>query len=365
MKRTILCTVIIISVITSCMKQTEETKPIRKDITESVFASGTLEAEGTYSLTARTDGYIVALNFKENDIVKQGQILAEIDNKQNFIHAKSGEVLYEMAQSNNLPGSPQFRQAENEMQNAKQKMEYDQSLLNRYKNMLEAKSISEVEFKKVELQYNLSKTEYQNSLQNYSLVKQEATQQLVIKQAQKDINRIISAHNNISALKTGRVLKKFKQTGDYVRQGEAIAIIGSPEFIYAKVNIDESFINKIKVGQEAFIQLNVNKEKVYKGKVVEILPIFDEATQSFICKLEFVDDLDFKIVGTQLQTNIKVDILENALLIPRNYLGYDNEVHIKGESRPKRIKTKIVSTDWVQVLSGIDENTILITDNIK
>jgi len=39
-------------------EKTEETTPIRKDVTETVFASGVLEANNTYSLTAQTDGYL-------------------------------------------------------------------------------------------------------------------------------------------------------------------------------------------------------------------------------------------------------------------------------------------------------------------
>ena len=365
MKKIMIAITILASIFASCGKQTVETKPIRKDITETVFASGALEAEGIYNLTARTDGYIVELNFRENEPVEQGQMLAKVDNKQNNINAESGKVLFDIAQSNVSPDSPKILQAENEMQKAKQKMEYDLNLLNRYKKLLEARSLTESEFQKVELQYNISAKDYENTLKNYDLVRQQAEQQLVINRAQKDINRIISGYNQIYAVKSGRVLRKFKQVGDFVSQGEAIALIGNTDSIYAKVNIDEGSIGKIKVGQEAIIQLNTNKDKTCNGKVSEILPMFDEASQSFVCKIVFVDNLDFKIIGTQLHTNINVGVTENALLIPRNFLDYDNAVRIKGVSAPKRIETKIISNEWVQVLGGIDENTVLITDNIR
>ena len=37
----------------SCGQPTAETKPVIKDVTETVFASGSLAAEGMYSLTAQ------------------------------------------------------------------------------------------------------------------------------------------------------------------------------------------------------------------------------------------------------------------------------------------------------------------------
>lgn len=364
MKRLVIAA-IVGSVIISCGKRTSETKPIRKDITETVFASGVLEAEGTYSLTSRTDGYIKELRIMENDVVKEGQILAVIDNKQNIVNAESGKILFEMAKTNASPGSPQIGQAENEALRARQKMEFDMNLLNRYRNLREEKTISQAEYDKVELQSNISKTEYQNALENLSIVRQQVDQQLTIKQAQKEINSQMSAYNQIYAIKPGRVLKKLKQAGDFVRQGEAIAIIGNTESIHARVNIDESSIGRVKIGQDAFVQLNVNRAKVYKGKVVEILPTFEESTQSFIGKITFMDTLDFKVSGTQLQANIVVGETKNALLIPRNYLGYGNEVRVKGEPAPRLIKTRIVSSDWVQVLEGIGDSAVLITDNLN
>lgn len=364
MKRIIIPTLIACMII-SCGKRIEQSTPIRKDITEAVFASGVLEAEGTYNLTARTDGYIVELNFKENDLVKQGQILAVIDNQQNIINAENGKVLFEIARINALPGSPQLVQAENELLKAKQKSEFDQNLLDRYKKMLDARSISEAEFEKAQLQANISETEYQNAQQNLNLVKQQIEQQLSINRTLNEVNRVMSAYNRIYAVKPGRVIMKNKQPGDFVRQGESIAVIGNAEKIYARVSIDESSISKVKQGQEAYIQLNTNKEKIYKGKVTEILPRFDEITQSFICRIYFTEEPEFKIAGTQLQANIIVGESKNALVIPRNYLGYGNEVMVKGETEPRRIETGIVSGEWVQVLEGIDEQTVLVTDNVK
>ena len=67
--------------IVSCNSNSgDTTKPVHKDITEMVFASGVLEADDQYNLTAQTNGYIVKETFEEGDLVKAGQVLAVIDN---------------------------------------------------------------------------------------------------------------------------------------------------------------------------------------------------------------------------------------------------------------------------------------------
>jgi HlyD family secretion protein len=50
----------------SCKGESEnEIKPVRKDISEIVFASGSLESDNKYNLTAQTDGNIIKLNLVE------------------------------------------------------------------------------------------------------------------------------------------------------------------------------------------------------------------------------------------------------------------------------------------------------------
>jgi HlyD family secretion protein len=349
----------------SCGKKTEETKPIRKAITETVFASGVLEANGTYNLTAETDGYLIQLNFVEGDLVREGDVLAVIDNKQNLFNTESAVSLYQIAKQNTYQSAPSLKQASNSSAIAKQKMLQDSMQVARYQKLLDKNSIAKIDFENAVLQYQTSKTNYYNSLENYNQVKQQAEQQLIINEAQKDVNNVMSANNQLRAVVNGKVFQKFKQRGDFVKKGDVIASIGDANFIYAKVNVDESNISKIKVGQTAVIQLNINKNKTYQGKVAEIYPAFDESSQSFTCKIVFDDSLDFKIVNTQLQVNITVRVNPNALLIPRSYLDYGNLVTVKGKKEKVKVETNIVSNEWVEIKSGIQETDILITDKVE
>lgn len=357
-------TILFSMVAASCGKPKEETNPIRKDVTETVFASGILEANGTYDLTAQTDGYLVQVNFNEGDIVKEGQVLAVVDNKQNVFNDKSADALYEISRGNLLPGAPSMVQAKNASLLAKQKMELDSAQAARYKALFEGNSVSRTEYENIQLQYQTSKSNYANALANYNLVRQQAAQQEIADKAQKDINRNRSGNNAVTAVFTGKVFNKYKQKGDFVRQGDVIATIGDPNFIYAKVSIDESSISKVKIGQEAVISINPIKGKTYRGTVAEILPAFDEATQSFTCKLYFTDTLDFKIVNTQLQCNIVISETQNALLIPRNYLMYGDFVQVKGREQPVKVMPRIVSSDWVLIEYGISEQDVIVTENI-
>jgi multidrug resistance efflux pump len=364
MKNKLILSIATACLLTACGKKTQETTPIRKDVIETVFASGILEAKNTYTLKAQTDGYLSAVNFEEGNIVNSGQVLAVVDNKESGFNQESAKDLFDIAQSNTQSNAPALLQAQNAINLNKQKMEQDFVQLQRYKKLWEDNSIAKIDLENSELQYKTSKTNYESSLENYKQLKQQAEQQVISNKAVKEVNTIVLGKNQIKAQKSGKIYKKYKQIGDYVTRGEAIALIGEPSEIYAKVNIDESNINRIKVGQEALVQLNTNKDKTYRGTVAEIYPAFDENTQSFICKITLNEALDFTIVNTQLQSNITVATTKNALLIPRNFVDFGGNVEIKDQKEKVKITTKFASSDWVQVLSGITDNTILVTDNL-
>lgn len=366
MKKHLLFFFVITSILLqSCGKKTEETTPIRKDVTESVFASGVLEAKNTYYLTSQVDGYLVSINFNEGDVVQKGFVLAVVDNKESTINTESAAALLNIAESNTKPEAPLLEQAKNNIEIAKQKMEQDAIQEQRYRKLWETNSIAKVDYENVLLQYNNSKTNYETTVEAYKNQQQTANQQVITNKASKNIYQVVQNKNQIRAVVHGKVYKKYKQQGDYVKRGDVIAEIGSEDVIYAKVNIDESYIAKIEIGQQADVQLNINKNKVYKATVSEIMPSFDNGLQSFLCKLYFNEPLDFKIVNTQLQSNIIIGTTKNALLIPRNYIDEQGYVQLKGEKEKKKVKTGFISNNWVQILDGINENTVLITDNIS
>lgn len=349
-------------ILSSCGKKTEETKPIRKDVVETVFASGFLEANNTYNLVALNEGYLSAIFFEEGDIIKKGSIIAVIDNKENHINTQSANQLWILAQNNTQHTAPLLAQAKANIELTKQKMDQEAVLLHRYQRLWENNSIAKVDYENAVMAWNTSKTNYESAVEHFKKLKSDADQSLINNNTAKRINSIVENKNKITALVDGKIYEKKKQTGDFVKKGDVIAVIGDPSFIYGKLNVDESSIDKIKIGQEASVKLNTNKDKTYKAIVYEISPSFDENSQSFICKLRFLDSLDFTIIKTQLQANIITGTSKNALLIPRNYIDFGGFVQVKGESQKRKVITKFISNHYVQVLQGIDANTILITE---
>lgn len=350
--------------LTSCAKKTIETTPIRKNITDTVFASGILVPDSKYNLTSLSDGYIVKLNFEEGDIVKKGNLLALIENEQNDINVKSSEKLLSIAVSNTKPESPALKQIKANIEMAKQKLKQDEIQVERFKNLYELESIPKIEYENVLLALENSKTNLKALEENYELIKQQAEQQVVIQKTQSELNNYLKKNNEVRALVSGKIYTKKKEVGDLTKKGDIIATIGSPNNLYALFNVDETNISKIKLNQNVVIQLNTNKNKTYKAKVTKIYPSFDEQTQSFFCRVDFIDKPDFNISGTQLQGNFILSHRKNVLVIPRNFLSYGNKVKLKDKGEIK-VETGFISSDWVEIKKGLNEKSVILIENIK
>ncbi len=347
-----------LTLLAGCGKKYSQTKPEIKDITETVFASGVLVPENQYYLTAQTEGYLIEVNFKEGDIVEKNELLAVIDNQTSVANLTGSNQLLHIAKTNLSPDAPTFKQLEININAAKEKMLQDSLQYQRYKQLYASKSVSKLEFETIGLTYENSNANYLALLENFRLQKQLAEQQYVTQKIQSDVNNVSAGNNKLRAIIEGKVYKKLKQLGDYVKRGDVIAIIGSPVNLYAELSIDEANISKIKLNQPTLIQLNTDKTKIYNAIISEIYPSFNIETQSFLCKATFTDSLDFLISGTQIQANIIIAQKKDVLVIPRKYLDFGNTVMLKNGDKIS-IETGFISNDWVEIINGLDTNTVI------
>jgi multidrug efflux pump subunit AcrA (membrane-fusion protein) len=343
----------------ACKKE-QEISPTVQDIKELVFASGQLEWDNAYNLTAQTDGILSKADFEVGDTINKGKILAQIDNKNNEINTESAREQLVISNENLGENSPALQQLEQNIQFAENKYEQDKTQAERYERLYKSESVSKLEFENIQLNAKNSLANLNALKKQYAQILQQAKQQNITAQSQVKNSQILQNYNHVIVPETGTVIKKLKTNGDYVRKGDVIATLANAQKVEAVLNIDENNIAKIKIGQAVFVQLNTDKNVVYNGKISEILSAFDEKSQSFICKVSFEKPLQLSFFGTQLEANILVGEKKNALLIPRNYVGFGNKINVKGKDQNVIIKTGIISTDYVEVLEGIDKNTILL-----
>ena len=338
----------------------EEIHPKRETIKELVFASGTLEWDNAYNLTAQTDGVLKKVTFDVGSTVQANERIATIDNPTNENNTESNRKLTSISKENLTAASPALQQLKQNIQFAESKYQQDLNQANRYKRLYESQSVAKVEYENMRLAAENSLSQWNALKKQYEQLLQQAKQSNINSENQLKNSQVQLSYNQVTVPQTGTVVKKLKDTGDYVKKGEVIAVIADPKKIECVLNVDENSIAKVKIGQVVFIQLNTNKQAVFEGEISEILSAYDEQSQSFICKAIFKKPLPSSLFGTQLEANILIGEKKNALLIPRKYLGYGNKVRVKGKEEPVVVKTGIVSTDYVEIVAGLTTEDVVL-----
>ncbi|NBQ70371.1 MAG: biotin/lipoyl-binding protein, partial [Nitrosomonadaceae bacterium] len=100
-------------------------------VTEAVFASGTIDPKDAYTLTSISDGFITRSLVEENDVVKDGQLLFTLDNRQQNTQVAIASTNVNYANISANANSPQLLQIKAQIDAARIKKTTDSNSLAR------------------------------------------------------------------------------------------------------------------------------------------------------------------------------------------------------------------------------------------
>lgn len=171
--------------------------------------------------------------------------------------------------------------------------------------------------------------------------------------------------------KNGTVSGVDISSGDFVEKGSEILRISDKSSFEIVVNINETSIEKIKLGQKAEITFAASKEKKYNGTVTNIA---DEAKQttgltgketSVEVIITLDDNVDNLRPGYTSNCSIITSTEKNVIIIPYECIRSDDSgEYVYKINKLKAVKTYIETgteyKDGVLVKSGIKNKDVLI-----
>ncbi|MBN2173037.1 MAG: hypothetical protein JW731_02815 [Bacteroidales bacterium] len=217
-KRSILPAFAIAILLSSCQKQ-ETTSPIRKNIEEAVFASGYIEQENNYTVSANVEGIILGLPVREGDSVIKNDLIVTIKNDVQNNQLQDALAVYNDAVFNASPDSPQLLNIQVQIDQAKQQLEFDKENYLRYKDLREKNSVSRFDFEKAELQYQASQNNLTALQKNYTEVSNALELNVQRSLVQVNTQKSLLGDYKITTEESGTVINVYKKTGRTGSQG--------------------------------------------------------------------------------------------------------------------------------------------------
>lgn len=285
--------------------------PTTHSFESSLSFLGTFEPSRQNTVGSDANGKLVSIKFEEGDQVRQGQLLAKVDD--------------EMLQL--------------QLQNADVGLEGQKNDDRRYSNLEKENAVSGVQVEKTRL-----------GVRSGELQK---------KQIQKQIKS-----TSIVAPYSGVVTKKMIDLGSFVGQGTPLFELTDISSLKLTVNVPERDVMKFRLGQAVSVRADIYGIKDFPGKITNISVVADRA-HNFKVQISVPNPKRELMAGMYGSVRLKNNESVTRLAVPRVALvgsSKNPQVYVV-RNNVAHLTTFNAGTsdgDYIEVVSGINKGDIIV-----
>lgn len=300
-------------------------KVAKADLVSTVSCNGRVQAKRKVDISSQVMGQIVNLAVREGDVVKKGDFLLQIDKAQLDANARAQQAGLDAL----------FAQRDSDRATREQaERDYD-----REKKNWEAKISSEQVYQKARLALDAARAN-------------EAATERRIEQARAQLaaGRDSLNKTTITAPMDGVVTARPVEAGENAvvgtmnNPGTILLTISDMSVVEAEMEVDETDIPRVKLGQKAKLTVDAYPEKKFEGTVTEMggSPITksalgtDASAVNFKVKIQLTEPPPNIRPGFSVSGEIETDRKAQALAIPIPALVVADEATLKRPEKGKK-----------------------------
>ena len=236
----------------------------KRTITEIVNASGKVYPEIEVKVSPDVSGEITELDVQEGDSVKKGQVLARI-------FADIYSIQATQAASGVVQSQAQVANSQAALDALKASVDQTQKVFNMQKKLYDDKVISSNEFYVADAAYKSAQANFNAAKQGIrggQAAVQSAESNLA--KANKDLSRtaLLAPMNGVVSLLS--VKKGERVVGSNMMAGTEMLRIADMSKIEIRVDVGESDVPKVHLGDSAIVTVDAYSDRKFKGLVTQI-----------------------------------------------------------------------------------------------
>ena len=281
-------------------------------------------------------GRLKVVNVEEGDAIRRGQVLAELENadyRAQVESARANVVAKQAVLRKVINGARRQERDEawSSVNEAKAVLEDSKAELHRRQELFAAGVVSREELERYAREADVAKAKYDAAVQQHALVDDHAREEdqslaeADVKLAQAQFEEAEARYEKtfIRSPIDGAVLRKHHRSGESVSNSstvpDPVLTIGDRKALRVRVDVDETDVSKVSVGQRAYVTADAYGKQKFWGHVVRVGQQLgpknvrtDEPTERVDTKiLETLVELD---PGSRLPDGLRVD----AFIVPDN-----------------------------------------------
>ena len=217
------------------------------------------------NVSPKVSGQIEEVFVTDNQFVKEGDLVAIIDDADYKVRLAQADANYEKLKFEQANAKANLKASESNIELAKKDLE-------RYQNLYEQGAVSKQTLDSAQVKYDSAKaglTQAQQALFSDDSGKTVADANLMTAKASKDKAALDLSYTKIYAPQSGTVSSRRVEKGMYVGVGSPLFTL-VPEKVWIVANFKENQLRHMKPGQEVDIKIDTYPNHVFKGKIDSI-----------------------------------------------------------------------------------------------
>lgn len=232
-----------------------------------IRTTGIIEATEV-NLSSSITERVKEIRFIEGDYVKKGEAAILLDDEEKKAEYEQAEANLEVAKANLLNAAADIEKANIGITDTKRD-------LGRNSKLLEKKLVSQNDKDKAQTNYDVSVSDLKKAMAQEALARASVKQaEAALKVAKTNLGDTVI----ISTLSGVVTLKAF-EPGEMASAGATVLTVIDLNDIWVRVDVEETAVSKIKLGDIARIKVDGLPDEEFKGKVSEINSEGEFATQ--------------------------------------------------------------------------------------
>jgi HlyD family secretion protein len=327
----------------------------RQNLTSIVSASGEVKPRKNVNISAHIPGRVVKIGVEEGQHVNKGDFLLKLDSTQYEAYVERDRATISSLQADLIQ--------------AESKLKRDKLAYERAKALHREKLISDEQLENAKTQYEISKA-------NVDAIKHRIDQAKASLQSSLDnLNKTVY-HSPIDGIITSLRIEEGEVviTGTMNNPGTVLMTIADLSVMEVEIEVDETDVVNVRVGQEAEVKVDAFPDLIIKGKVTEVgssaltkLGTAAEEAKDFKVVITLTDPPKNLKPGLSASADIITAKKENVLAVPISALvlkeDKDKKEEVEGvfivnkENRAhfQSVEKGIMGEMMVEIKSGLKE----------
>lgn len=277
MKRTVLIILVALAVIAGGYLYLRMATDQTADTTLRI--SGNIEAHESV-VSFKVQGRITELAVQEGQYVKQGDLLARLDDDdfrqqvsvdEAMVGTRDAELQLAIAGSR----IQEIQAAKQSLLDARADLELKQAEFRRRRALLTEQGVSREDVDNASTQLKRAQATYERIKQTYDqIVEGTRKEEIAVRRANLafarealQMSRVKLSYTVLSAPVSGVVLVRQAELGEVVSAGTPVATIADVDHLWMRGYLNETDLGRVKWGQSATIHTDTYPDKAYQGRV--------------------------------------------------------------------------------------------------